>query len=204
VRIGQASRQASAAATAVQGRRALVTMLLRKRLRLSTAVTLLAGGLLFGSATLASQTRFTALSRESVSAVPNLEIVTLRDTVQGACYLLFVTEPPASPARHFGVEETDITSAAQWRDRRQAEVMEAYEHGFQSKYPGTPPVNVLRYELEALKVQAEYERVVREHELARLEDQLALIAASPKVVSAEPVPCASSSNTPSSPPHNAR
>jgi hypothetical protein len=142
-----------------------------------------------GSMTLTAQGRFRALTRDSVAAVPNLNIVTVHDIVQNACYLVFMVEAPLPAGRHFNAQSSDVQVAAAWRDRRLAELSESYQQGFGTLYAGTPTPNVLRYAWEAQTVQSEFDRVVRENELAWLEEQLERMAAAPRIAISGPVPC---------------
>jgi hypothetical protein len=159
------------------------------RLRVQAAGVVLLGALVADGTPVAAQGRFKAIAREAVAVTPHLQIVTVLDTVQSACYLLFVIEPDPPAGRHFDAARTDVQSAVTLRDRRLAELNDAYEQGFRTLYPGTPPLSVLRFEWEGWKVQSEYERVVRENELAWLEEELERIAAAPAVTVSGPVPC---------------
>ena len=116
-------------------------------------------------------------------------IVTILDTVQDACYLLFQVEPKRTAVRRFDSTPSDVQSAAAVRDHQLAELNDTYEQGFKSLYPGTPPLSLLRFQWEGWKVQNEYDRVVRENELAWLEGVLDRIAAAPSVAVSGPVPC---------------
>jgi hypothetical protein len=144
------------------------------------------------SPVLGAESRFKALATDSL--VPGLQIVTMLDTAQGACYLIFLTESDSPRERHFTAQQSDVDRATTWRDRRLAELSQAYDQAFYAVYPGTPPINVLRFSWEAEKVQSEYERIVRENELAWFEEQLERIALLPRIAVSGPAPCGGESS----------
>jgi hypothetical protein len=149
---------------------------------------MLLGAITSAPASLHAQTRFTVLARESVATTPTLEILTLRDATQGSCYLLFTLDLSLPSQTRVVVQPTDVAEAAARRDRRFAELNRAYEQSFGSLYVGTP-ANALPYQFEAQKIQADFERVLREQELTRLEAQLERILTAPKVAVSGPAPC---------------
>src|SRR5262245_42990440 len=106
---------------------------------------------LAGAASVDAQARFTVLSREGVPNVPELRILTIQDAAQDSCYLLFVVET-ANPALRGNVQPPDIQTAAELRDRRLAELNNAYLQTFGSLYPGVP-ANILPFQFEAQKIE---------------------------------------------------
>ena len=137
---------------------------------------------------LQAQTRFTMLSRETVSLMPTLEVITIRDAAQDSCYQLFTIDLSPPSSNRVAIQPTDVAEAAARRDRRLVELSRAYEQSFGSLYVATP-ANILPYQFEAQKIQSEFERVLREQELARFEAQLERILTGPKVAVSGPAPC---------------
>jgi hypothetical protein len=135
-----------------------------------------------------AQGRFRALADDGVAIVPNLRIVTILDTVQDACYLLFMVEPELPAGARVAAQPSDIDNAAARRDRRLAELNDRYEQALRPMTAGAP-VSVLRYELDAWTIQSDFERIVREHELARIEDELQRIARAPTLAVSGPAAC---------------
>ncbi len=141
-----------------------------------------------------AQTRFTVVARDNVAAASDLWIVTIRDAAQDQCYLLFVVDTGSNAARP-APQRTDAAAAAASRDQQLAELSRYYEqHGFGSVYAGTP-ANVLPYQFEAQRIQAEYERTVRENELAWFQEQLERLLTGPRVAVSGPAPCAAGPTT---------
>ena len=144
--------------------------------------------LLAGGAAIAAETRFEVSSRETVAAVPGLQIVTVRDNVLKACYTLFIVEPVRQAGTATRTEST-VPEAAAERDRQLSALSADYERALVAAMPGTLGPNALRYEWEGDKVQSDYELRLRERELTRLEEQIAQIATAPRLAVAGPAPC---------------
>ena len=62
--------------------------------------------------------RFDAARRETVAAIPGLDVVTIRDTALNACYTLFIMEPGVQPARPSRADPASLQDLAEERDRR--------------------------------------------------------------------------------------
>jgi hypothetical protein len=135
--------------------------------------------------------RFDAAKREAVTAIPGLDVVTIRDTSLNVCYTLFILEPAVQPAASAPADARSIQDLAHERDRQLAAVIAEYERSQYATVPGFP-VPTLRYSWEGTRVQSEYERKLREKDASRLEEQLAHLASVPRLAVAGPVPCAPS------------
>ena len=155
-----------------------------------TTASLAAAGLvlvLTGATSVAAQDRFQALAADTVSSTPDLQIITVRDSAQGACYLVFMMAPPPLPPRD-RLQPADLAAAAMWRDRKLAEVSSVYEQSFGSQFVGTP-ANVMPYQFEAQKIEGEYQRLVRTTELAWFERQIERVMEAPRLAVSGPAPC---------------
>jgi hypothetical protein len=155
---------------------------------------LLVGGsilcaLLTGGAELGAQGRFAAVTRDTIAAVPGLQIVTIRDTVQEACYVLFMIEGPRLPTIQPHAESATLEAAAAFRDHQLQELSTEFERALYAPVPAVPAPNMLRYEWEGQKVQSEFDRAFLESQFARLEDWLAQIAKGPRLAVSGPAPC---------------
>lgn len=144
---------------------------------------------LTGGAARGQPGRFEAAGHDVVAALPGLEIVTVRDAAADRCYTLFVLRPTAPPVAARRDGGTTIEDAASARDRRLAALAAEFERGLPGAVPSTLGSDPLRYQWEGDKVQSEYERLVREEEFGRLAQQLADIAAQPRLAVAGPAPC---------------
>lgn len=156
--------------------------------------------LLTGGAELRAQGRFVAVTRDEITAVPGLQVVTIRDTVQEACYVLFMIEgarPPTIQPPEFATLE----AAAALRDQRLQELSTEFERALYAPVPAVPAPNTLQYEWEGQKAQSDFDRAFLRSEFARLEDWLAQIAAGPRLAVSGPAPCGA---TPNSRPPGAR
>lgn len=133
--------------------------------------------------------RFEAAGHATVTGVPGLEVVSVRDAAANSCYTLFVLRPAALPIAPPRGGSASIRDAATERDRRLAALAADFERGMPGAVPGTLGTDPLRYQWEGDKVQSEYERLVREEEFGRLARQLTEIAAQPQLAVAGPGPC---------------
>jgi hypothetical protein len=123
------------------------------------------------AAIVSAQTRFEAVADDPIAGVTGLRAVTVRDSVAGACYVVFVMEPslqirPGAPAALPDVERASATL-----DRRLADLIAAFERDL-SAIPGMPASNSLRYQWEARKAQHDFDLAVLSKELAELGRQL--------------------------------
>ena len=143
---------------------------------------LLCGALLATVPSLSAQSRFEALKQDTVPEVAGLRVITLRDTLLDACYTLFMMEPvgppagapqapPIDEARQQAIDR--IRDAAERHDQQVAEL----SLQFQSKTGLTPEMaripglavarNVsladylVKYDVERMKADSEYEGVLR-------------------------------------------
>jgi hypothetical protein len=156
--------------------------------------------LVISSRGLEGQTRFEAVSRDNVAAIPELQVVAVRDGVLNVCYTLFIMQPsqPAGPASS---EAASISEAARERDQRLSALTTEFERGISGGVPATIGSNPLKYQWEGDKVQSDYEHLVRRSEMARIEEQLAHIENAPRLAVAGPAPCGA---PPASPPRGDR
>jgi len=169
----------------------------RLRCRVGAAIV---AAMLSGAAAVHAQVRFDAPRRESVPAIPGLEIVTIRDSTLNACYTLFIMEPAAQWPPTRSTDSPSIQDLARERDRLLAALNAEYEHSQYSVTPGFPIPNPLKYAWEGNKVQSEYERKVRDKEVTRLELQLAEMVRAPRLAVSGPVLCAPPPASSSAPP----
>jgi hypothetical protein len=145
--------------------------------------------LLTGGAELRAQGRFVAVTRDTITAVPGLQIVTIRDTVQEACYVLFMIEGAQPPTIQPPADFATLEAAAALRDHRLQELSTEFERALFAPVPAVPAPNRLQFEWEGQKAQSEFDRVFLKSEFARLEDWLVLIAHGPKLAVSGPAPC---------------
>jgi len=150
---------------------------------LSTFATLIAIACLT-TAPLLAQTRFEALTQETIAHASGLRIVTVRDNVMGACYTLFIMEPPAvsaqpSEAAAPPLDERSRQSVQRLRDaadrhERQATELKAQFEAKTGMTPATARIpglavkrnvslgdSLVRYEVERMRIDGEYESVLR-------------------------------------------
>jgi len=133
---------------------------------------------------LLAQTRFEALTQETIAHAPGLRIVTVRDNVMGACYTLFIMEPAAASAQATEavvppVDERSrqsiqrLRDAADKHDRQAAELKTQFE-AKTGMTPATARIpglavkrnvslgdSLVRYETERMRIDGEYESVLR-------------------------------------------
>jgi hypothetical protein len=133
-----------------------------------------------------AQQRFVLVGSEPQLALPGLEIVTIRDTVQDACYLLFVVK-----GRPAGLEQAPLAleAAKAERDRKLAALAGQFDRAQYTPAPGVPQASPLRYEWEAQKAQSDYERALLDYHFKQLEDSIAQVAASARLAVTGPAPC---------------
>jgi hypothetical protein len=136
-----------------------------------------------------AQARFEVVDRTTISGPTELRLITLRDNVLKACYLVLVADTPGQPDPGTRAQLMDIPDAANARDRRLADLLNGFEHEV-GAVPGTIIPNPLKYDWQAQSAQFEFALNVLAHEFARLEQQLDLAsAASRRAVTAVPAPC---------------
>lgn len=135
--------------------------------------------------------RFDAARRETVAAIPGLDIVTVRDTATNTCYTLFILEPSIQRVPSIVPDQRSAQELADERDRRLAALLADYERSQFAPVPGFP-VPTLRYGLEGNRVQSEYEQRLRDKDFSRLEEQITRLAAAPRLAVAGPAPCTAS------------
>jgi hypothetical protein len=140
-----------------------------------------------------AQRRFVFVGSEPQLAVPGLEIVTLRDTVQDACYLLFVMKGPAAVPQ---APSLALDAAKAERDRKLAGLAGQFDRAQYTPAPGVPQASPLRYEWEAQKAQSDYERVLLDYHFKQLEDSIAQVAAGARLAVTGPAPCSAPAKTP--------
>lgn len=174
-------------ASALQRRRAVRAVRRLGRYALAVAGAVVACATIAAGGENRAQSRFTAVSRDSVAGAPGLQIVTLRDTVANACYTVFILEASPSLGRS---GSPSVEAAADDRDRQLAALIADLDRALVNAAPGTLGPNLLRYQWEGDKVQSDYERQLREAEFGRLEAQLAAIASAPRLAVTGPSACA--------------
>jgi hypothetical protein len=145
---------------------------------------------------LQAQARFEILSRDAVAvspaqavAVPGLQIVTVRDNAIGACYTVFVMDPPRSAESAPRVDTSSVDAAAARRDRQLADLTGEFDRALASPTPGTLGPSSLRYELEGQKIQSDFDRTLREQDVARIERRLEQMAQLPRMAVSGPAAC---------------
>ena len=136
-----------------------------------------------------AQARFEVVDRTTISGPTELRLITLRDNVLKACYLVLVTDTPGQPDPGTRVQLMDIPDAATARDRRLADLLNGFEHEV-GAVPGTIIPNPLKYDWQAQTAQFEFALNVLAHEFARLEQQIERASAAPRTgITAVPAPC---------------
>ena len=158
------------------------------RLRLRLVGSAVVSAILVTPTVLDAQGRFKALAQDGLAIVPDVRIVTILDTFQDACYLLFMVEPQVPARARVDAPLPDIDSAVAWRDRRLSELTDRYELAIRPTAAGAP-VSVLRYELDAWKIQSDFDRLLREHELLRIAHELKQIVTAPTLSVSGPTAC---------------
>src|SRR4051812_1085874 len=140
--------------------------------------------LLLTAVPLLAQSRFEALTQETITHASGLRIVTVRDNALGTCYTLFIMEPAGgapqpSQATAPPVEEHSqqsiqrLRDAADKHDRQAAELKTQFE-AKTGMTPATARIpglavkrnvslgdSLVRYEVERMRIDGEYESVLR-------------------------------------------
>lgn len=133
--------------------------------------------------------RFVAVTQDALPAMPGLQVVTIRDSVQDACYVLFVMEGehPASSGDQ-GEPPPTLAAATALRDAKLQQLGVEFER---TQYPiaaGIPP-NPLKFVWEGQKIQNDFERAFLEREFARLGAWVAQLGTGPRLAVSGPGPC---------------
>src|SRR5206468_3736089 len=158
-----------------------------------------AAALLMGGVIVGAQSRFEPVTRDTLSALPGLQIITVRDRAQAVCYTVFMIESSRVARDAPAFAPPNVQDAAAARDRRLNELSAEFERALPGARPAMVGPDPLKYAWEGQKAQSEFERALRENEFRRLADWLEQIATGPRLAVAGPVPC---SATPASPePH---
>jgi hypothetical protein len=145
--------------------------------------------LLAGGTDIRAQGRFTAVARSDVESVPRLQIVTIRDTVQQACYIVFMTGGAPKTSGAPRGEPPPLEDPTAVRDRRLQELSTEFERALYASMPGTLGPNTFKFQWEGQKVLGEFERAFFEREFARLEDAVRQIETQPSLAVSGPVSC---------------
>jgi len=130
---------------------------------------------LLNATAVSAQTRFEAIDHGAISAAPALQIVTIRDNLLKACYLVFVTElaPPSSSVA--GTELPDILAAVTARDARLADLLRTFDQD-RSVFAGTISPNPFKYQWQADIAQQNLAWAVLGRAFGRLEQRLDRLA----------------------------
>ena len=137
-----------------------------------------------------AQARFDAVDQSGISGVPGLRIITVRDKVLNACYLVFVGDSGSSATPRPRAAFTDLEQARAARDTRLAELLRGFEQE-RGAIPGTIIPDPLKYDWQASAAQLEFALLVIEQQFAQLEQELDRIAeASRSAMTAVSVACA--------------
>jgi len=156
-------------------------MALRRRHVIAACALLLGCSLWLAPTWLSSQNRFEALKQDTIPEVPGLRIITVRDTLLDTCYTLFMSEPssvdigvPAPPIddeRQQAIQR--LRDAAERHDREVGDLKAQFESktGLTPEMARVPGLAVaknisladylVRYETERLRVDTEYDGVLR-------------------------------------------
>jgi hypothetical protein len=120
------------------------------------------------AASVSAQGRFAALTQETITQVPGLRIVTIRDNQLALCYTLFVFEPvpaplppaqlsnptPPSPADVENANKRELVRAAgEKRDRQLDEARTRIN-------PGQSAFNLAQFELARRPIENEFESTI--------------------------------------------
>lgn len=144
---------------------------------------------LLSAAPVFAQTRFEAIDHGAISGAPPLQIVTIRDNVLKACYVVFVTEvaPPSSSI--VGAELPDIQAAVTARDERLADLLRAFDQD-RSVFAGTISPNPFKYQWQADIAQQNLAWAVLGRAFGRLEQRLDRLADAARIaLSVVPAAC---------------
>ncbi len=142
---------------------------------------------MWGASALRAQNRFVAVAHDTIAVVPGLDVVTVRDTAQDVCYVLFTFEGDRSAAAPNAAASP--AAAAAERDRRLQDLAAEFDRSQYNVYPAVPPPNVLKYVFEAQKAESDADRAFIEAEVARIEQSLARLAKLPRIAVGGPAPC---------------
>ena len=134
------------------------------------------------------QGRFVVVARDALPLVPGLSVVTVRDSVQEACYVLFLIEDAHPAIARDRGELPTLADAAALREARLQELSAEFER---MQYPISAgiPKNPLKFVWEGQKIQNDFERAFLEREFALLEGWVAQIATGPRLAVSGPAPC---------------
>jgi hypothetical protein len=149
----------------------------------AVCASLLCGALSLMAVSLSAQSRFEALKQDTIPEVAGLRIITVRDTLLNSCYTLFMIEspppvdtgapatPPIDDARQQSIQR--LRDAGVRHDRQVGQLKTQFEAktGLTPEMARIPGMAVaknvsladylVRYEVERMKVDGEYEGVLR-------------------------------------------
>ncbi|HET9831245.1 MAG TPA: hypothetical protein VFP91_06040 [Vicinamibacterales bacterium] len=153
----------------------------RRRHVIAACALLLGSSLWLAPTWLSAQNRFEALKQDTIAEVPGLRIITVRDTLLDTCYTLFMSEPsgvadigappPIDDERQQAIQR--LRDAAERHDREVGNLKAQFETktGLTPEMARVPGLAVaknvsladylVRYEVERLKVDTEYDGVLR-------------------------------------------
>jgi len=117
------------------------------------------------------QSRFEATDRSDIKEMPGLRIINVRDNVLKTCYAVFLAESANPLDAGVNIQLTEIGRAAAARDRRLAELVNAFEQE-RAAIPGTPAPDPLRYDWQADTAQIDFALAALNNTFARLEQDL--------------------------------
>jgi hypothetical protein len=154
------------------------------------AATIAVSVLLAAGGVVQAQTRFDSVTRDTVAALPGLEVVSVRDRALGDCYTLFLFQPPSPAPVVAPVDSTTLDAALAERDRRLDALSADLQRHVETLRVVTVP-SPLRYYFDGLKSLVDFEQLAQEAMLARVDARLAEIAMAPRLAVAGPVRCPS-------------
>jgi hypothetical protein len=160
------------------------------RTRCSVAATIAVSVLLAAGGAAQAQARFDSVTRDTVAAVPGLEVVSVRDRALGNCYTLFLFQPQSPAPVTAPVDSTTLDAALAERDRRLDALSADLQRQVETQRIVTVPSS-LRHHFDGQKALADFEHVAQEAIVARVDARLAEIATAPRLAVAGPVRCPS-------------
>jgi hypothetical protein len=160
------------------------------RTRCTVAATIGVSVLLAAGGVVQAQARFDSVIRDTVPAVPGLEVVSVRDRALGNCYTLFLFQPQSPAPVTAPVDSTTLDAALAERDRRLDALSADLQRQVETQRIVTVPSS-LRHHFEGQKALVDFEHVAQEAIVARVDARLAEIATAPRLAVVGPVRCPS-------------
>jgi hypothetical protein len=148
------------------------------------------GCALLSAAPVGAQTRFEAIAQSAIAGVPALQIVTIRDHVLNACYVVFVNEPARPSGSAVATELPDVQAAVTARDERLADLLRTFDQD-RSVFAGTISPNPFKYQWQADIAQQNLAWTVLARAFGRIEQRLDRLADAARIaIAVVPAACA--------------